>query len=44
MFRRSDKKARQSVATVMTYLVRDKQQHLSIKPAGARAYRTSLNF
>lgn len=41
MFRRSDSKGRKAVASLMTYLVKDKQQHLRIKPAGARAYRTS---
>lgn len=41
MFRRSDSKGRKAVANLMTYLVKDKQQYLRIKPAGARAYRTS---
>ncbi len=41
MFQRSDSKGRQAVANLMTYLVKDKQQHLRIKPAGARAFRTS---
>lgn len=41
MFHRSDIKGRQAVANLMTYLVKDKQQYLRIKPAGARAYRTS---
>lgn len=41
MFSRSDTQGRQAVANLMTYLVKDKQQYLRIKPAGARAYRTS---
>lgn len=40
MFRRSDNKGRQAVASLMTYLVKDKGQHLRIRPAGVRAYRT----
>lgn len=40
MFHRSDAKGRQAVAKLMTYLVKDKDQHLRVKPAGARAYRT----
>lgn len=40
MFHRSDAKGRQAVARLMTYLVKDKDQHLRVKPAGARAYRT----
>jgi len=42
MFGRSDFKGRQAIANLMTYLVKDKGQHLRIKPAGARALRTSL--
>jgi hypothetical protein len=41
MFHRSDIKGRQAVANLMTYLVKDKQQYLRVKPVGARAYRTS---
>lgn len=40
MFHRRDTKGRQAVAKLMTYLVKDKDQHLRVKPAGARAYRT----
>jgi len=40
MFQRSDEKGRYAVMELMTYLVKDKGQHLRIKPAGARAYRT----
>ena len=39
MFHRSDVKGRYAVMELMTYLVKDKGQHLRIKPAGARAYR-----
>jgi|TARA_R110000782_G_scaffold62534_4_gene128496 hypothetical protein len=42
MFGRSDIQGRQAIANLMTYLVKDKGQHLRIKPAGARALRTSL--
>lgn len=41
MFSRSNTQGRQAVANLMTYLVKDKQQYLRIKPSGARAYRTS---
>lgn len=40
MFQRRDEKGRYAVTELMTYLVMDKGQHLRIKPAGARAYRT----
>lgn len=42
MFRRSDTQGRQAVANLMTYLVKDKDQHLRIRPTGARSFRTSL--
>tara|TARA_R110002124_G_scaffold248853_2_gene413971 strand:+ start:2938 stop:3915 length:978 start_codon:yes stop_codon:yes gene_type:complete len=42
MFLRSDIKGRQAVVRLMTYLVKDKGQHLRIKPLRARAYRTGL--
>lgn len=40
MFRRSDTRGRGAVARLMIYLVKDKDQYLRVKPAGARAYRT----
>jgi hypothetical protein len=40
MFQRSDVDGRHAVASLMTYLVKDKGQHLRIRPAGVRAYRT----
>lgn len=40
MFHRSERQGRDAVADLMTYLVKDKQQHLRIKPAGKRALRT----
>lgn len=39
MFYRSGSKGRQAVADLMTYLVKDRQQYLRIRPAGVRAYR-----
>ncbi len=40
MFQRRDVNGRHAVASLMTYLVKDKGQHLRIRPAGVRAYRT----
>ncbi|BDX20233.1 hypothetical protein MFKK_30430 [Halopseudomonas aestusnigri] len=40
MFLRRDEKGRYAVASLMAYLVKDKGQHLRIRPAGVRAYRT----
>ncbi len=40
MFSRRDAEGRHAVAELMIYLVEDKGQHLRIRPAGVRAYRT----